>query len=43
MISGSLKLAVAVTVLAAALGAFVTNGGGPGWRMIGKDLNDTRN
>src|SRR5215813_4181865 len=43
MISGSLKLAVAVTVLAAALGAFATNGGGPGWRMIGKDSNDTRN
>src|SRR5215475_12145654 len=43
MIPGSLKLAVAVSVLAAALGAFATNGAGPGWRMIGKDSNDTRN
>jgi polyvinyl alcohol dehydrogenase (cytochrome) len=43
MISASLKLAAAVTVLAAALGAFATNGGGPGWGMIGRDSNDTRN
>lgn len=42
-ISGFVKLALAVMILAAALGAFATNGDGPNWEMIGKDSNDTRN
>ena len=41
--SRSLKFSVAVTILAAALGAFATNGGGPDWEMIGHDSENNRN